>query len=75
MSDMTWHDEGICRTTDPEIFFPESGPPSRDAIRVCNGCPVRRRCLQHALTAPEEHGIWGGTTSNQRRRIARAEAA
>ncbi|WP_199922092.1 WhiB family transcriptional regulator, partial [Kitasatospora aureofaciens] len=49
-------------------FFPESGAPLA-AIKVCLGCPVRRRCLEHALTAPEDHGIWGGTTRNQRQRM------
>ncbi|WP_406325224.1 WhiB family transcriptional regulator [Streptomyces niveus] len=75
MSDMTWHDEGICQTTDPELFFPESGNPPVAAIKVCAGCPVRRRCLHHALTAPEEYGIWGGTTRNERRRITQTQAA
>ncbi|MFJ3141660.1 WhiB family transcriptional regulator [Streptomyces halstedii] len=71
--DMTWHEEGICATTDPELFFPESGAPLA-AIKVCKGCPVRRRCLDYALTAPEDHGIWGGTTRNQRRRMTKQTA-
>ncbi|WP_097930951.1 MULTISPECIES: WhiB family transcriptional regulator [unclassified Streptomyces] len=71
--DMAWHEEGICQTTDPEIFFPEGGG-AGNAIKVCDGCPVKRRCLDHALTAGEDHGIWGGTTRNQRRRMTQQTA-
>jgi WhiB family redox-sensing transcriptional regulator len=41
------------------------------AKAVCATCPVRPRCLQHALEHREQHGIWGGTTETERRRILR----
>jgi len=38
-------------------------------LLVCSGCPVRRQCLDDALG--EEHieviGVWGGTTTMERR--------
>ena len=53
--------------TDLGLFF---GPDSetgtdrkareREAAKVCAGCPVRIQCLEHALTADERHGVWGG---------------
>src|SRR5690606_16459965 len=33
------------------------------------GCPVRTECLDHALTYPERHGIWGGLDEDERDRI------
>lgn len=41
-------------------------PAARTALAVCSSCPVRTTCLDHALTAPERFGVWGGTTAEQR---------
>lgn len=30
-------------------------------------CPVREQCLQYALDSRHLHGVWGGTTENERR--------
>lgn len=35
------------------------------AKRVCGVCPVRRDCLDHAIRF-REHGVWGGTTMEER---------
>lgn len=58
---------------DPAIFFP---PPKRDsgqhearALAICQGCEVRRECLNYALEHRIVEGIWGGTTEPQRRRM------
>jgi WhiB family redox-sensing transcriptional regulator len=75
MTDTTWHDQGICATTDPAIFYPEPGASDAPALEICAGCPIRRTCLQHALTAPEWHGVWGGVSQNERRRLIRARQA
>jgi hypothetical protein len=40
----------------------------REARRCCALCPVRRDCLTEALTTNPE-GIWGGTTSEERRAV------
>jgi hypothetical protein len=34
------------------------------AVRVCQGCAVRRPCLEAGLE--EEHGIWGGWIETHR---------
>lgn len=39
-----------------------------EAKHVCAGCPVRARCLAHALAHREHHGIWGGLTPPERHR-------
>ena len=42
----------------------------RAAKAVCDECPVRGTCLEHAL-GREKEGVWGGSTERERRRIIR----
>jgi WhiB family redox-sensing transcriptional regulator len=65
--EMAWADWAICGETDPEAYFPEKGGSSRQAKRVCAGCPVRQACLEYALETDQRWGIWGGTSERQRR--------
>ena len=44
------------------------------AMAACEGCGARVECLRYALTAPEIHGIWGGMTAEERRRLPAAVA-
>jgi WhiB family redox-sensing transcriptional regulator len=37
-----------------------------EAKAVCAACPVRRECLAFALRTEQVHGIWGGTTPDER---------
>jgi WhiB family redox-sensing transcriptional regulator len=41
------------------------------AKRICATCPVKEPCLEYALEYRIDHGVWGGTTERQRRRILR----
>jgi WhiB family redox-sensing transcriptional regulator len=66
-----WFAEGLCAQTDPEAFYPEKGGSTREAKRVCLGCPVRNDCLQWALDRQERFGIWGGLSERERRQVAR----
>lgn len=54
--------DGHCRGAG-DLFFPE-GEGRTDqvdaAIRVCQGCPLRTPCLEYAIAAREQHGVWGG---------------
>ncbi|QSE87597.1 WhiB family transcriptional regulator (plasmid) [Rhodococcus pseudokoreensis] len=63
-----WRDFALCRVTDPEAFFPETGENGRPAKRVCAGCEVREACLAEALAHDERFGIWGGLTTAERRK-------
>jgi WhiB family redox-sensing transcriptional regulator len=60
----------------PEIFYPE-GPEhvrrydERTAKSICNACPVRELCLDYALVAKEDFGIFGGLTPQERRLLRR----
>ena len=64
-----WAERGLCAQTDPEAFFPEKGGSTREAKRVCAGCPVRLQCLEYALGNDERFGIWGGLSERERRRL------
>jgi WhiB family transcriptional regulator, redox-sensing transcriptional regulator len=74
-----WQDLAACRTADPELFFPvsEAGPALGQVARakaVCATCSVREKCLDYALATRQPHGVWGGT-SEEDRRLLRAEVA
>ena len=60
----------------PELFFPIAQGSVADrqissALRVCAGCTVRQQCLDFAMATGEAHGIWGGTTPDERIRARR----
>lgn len=75
-----WRKKAACkRPENADIdFMPE---PTADATvnhsleqpakKVCRTqCPVRLECMHHAITMPEEFGIWGGM--NQRELLVAA---
>ena len=69
--DTVWMVEARCRDLAPAVFFPSDGPGVERARRICLDCPVRSRCLDYALGHHIQHGVWGGTSERQRRRMAR----
>jgi len=69
--DGEWMGEGSCRDMDPAVFFPSDGIGVQAAQRVCDECPVRVPCLEYALANRVDHGVWGGTSERERRRILR----
>lgn len=73
-----WWSRAACATADPEIFFPisNSGPALRQVSRakaVCARCQIQQECLRYALDAGSIQGVWGGTTEEERQRLARRE--
>ncbi len=73
-----WRAAAACRSADAVHFF---APPlerrearlerERSARALCRTCPVREPCLEYALRVQEPHGIWGGCTAGERRRLLR----
>ena len=63
--DTEWKQKARCRGLDPELFFPQKGENSREAQKVCAGCPVRRECAEYGIY--ERWGVWGGNTEKMRR--------
>ncbi|MDP6480969.1 MAG: WhiB family transcriptional regulator [Acidimicrobiales bacterium] len=66
-----WMTRARCADTDPAHFFPSDGVGVELAKKTCAGCPVTEQCLEYALTNRVEHGVWGGCSERQRRRIRR----
>lgn len=67
----TWMTRGSCANTPPEIFFPSDGIGVEIAKQICSGCRVAELCLDYALKHRIDHGVWGGCSERQRRRILR----
>ena len=67
----SWRDQARCRGVDPEIFHPSDEDDGADAKAICAECPVREPCLEYALTYRIDHGVWGGASERERRRILR----
>ncbi len=64
-----WQDLGRCAESDPDLWFPDKGGPTREAKKVCRSCEVREECLAYALEHKILHGVWGGKSERERRRI------
>jgi WhiB family redox-sensing transcriptional regulator len=64
-----WAVEAACSGSDPESFFETETKADRDYLaRICEPCPVRQQCLEHALIH-DEAGWWGGTSRRERREL------
>ena len=70
--DTDWMAMGKCREIHPSVFFPSDGVGVEAAQRICAGCPVTSPCLEYALANHIDHGVWGGASERERRRIARS---
>ena len=60
-----------CRDRSPAEFFPSDGVGVEVAKRTCLDCCVRLDCLEYALVNRIDHGVWGGCSERERRRILR----
>ena len=69
--ELKWWELGACRGLDAAIFYPDDDDEALDAKSVCATCHVQSMCLEHALSAREKAGVWGGATERDRRRILR----
>jgi WhiB family redox-sensing transcriptional regulator len=67
--DTTWMARGNCVHDNPSVFFPSDGVGVEVARRVCANCPVKEPCLEYALEQRIDHGVWGGCSERERRRI------
>jgi len=57
----------------PDIWYPEdiSDPTVRHQATVvakglCYDCPIKKQCFEYALRTRQKHGIWGGTSPDER---------
>jgi len=83
-------EQGACTNADPRLFYAEAtaGTAYVQAKAICAACDVRNNCLAYALdnmrVSREEfttelgiglHGVWGGTTPQERERMIGRKAA
>ncbi len=74
-----WWSRAACLTADPDLFFPISSSGTAlelsRAKAICARCKVAQSCLNYALAAGPVHGIWGGTSEEERRTLMRRGSA
>lgn len=66
-----WMAQGNCADKPATLFFPSDGVGVEVARRICGTCAVKEQCLEYALRNRIDHGVWGGTSERERRRILR----
>lgn len=72
---------GACVGYPTDWWFPEKhakGERARDVIvakEICTECHVRQECLDYAISAQEQFGIWGGFNIDARDTITRQRRA
>lgn len=72
-----WRDRAACKGPQAAMFYPPLTFERRDekatreaaAKAICARCPVRRECLDCAISTHEPHGIWGGLSECERRAL------
>lgn len=71
-----WKLRGACRDRPDLDWLPERGASVAEQLAVCDRCAVRSECLAYCLDwTPAMAGIWGATTANERRRMAKVRNA
>jgi Transcription factor WhiB len=73
---VTSADEDIFFAPDLDEFGGNRGVASRvaatrerQALAVCDCCPVQVECLAYAISTRQQHGVWGGKTQQELRRL------
>jgi WhiB family redox-sensing transcriptional regulator len=76
--------QGMVTSTDEDIFFAPDlnelggnhGAATRlaatreqQALAICDRCPVQVQCLAYAVATCQQHGVWGGKTQQELRRL------
>ena len=62
-----WRTDAACRGLPTAWWYPPQGDTSPQALVICQTCPVRQDCANHAENHAEVYGIWGGLNSRRRR--------
>ncbi|MGZ4610443.1 MAG: WhiB family transcriptional regulator [Actinomycetes bacterium] len=68
-NDLAWISyEALCAQSDPEAWFPENKARSKDARKLCEGCPLIVPCAEYAAKH-RPSGVWGGQFRDARGRL------
>lgn len=67
--DEDWKAHAACKGMDTSLFFPAQGDSHtlRNAIAVCERCPVAAQCLEYCVESGIRHGVWGGRSERWRK--------
>ena len=64
---------GVPCENNAELWYPEDfhDPEMRNratavAKGICHDCPIKKECFEYALETDQRHGIWGGTSPEER---------
>jgi len=57
-----WTKQSLCSQIDPELWFPlrKRDPRIREAVSICQQCPVINECRAYADEIDADYGIWAG---------------
>ena len=75
--DDDWQLRSACRGPQSAIFFPPAAFERKadkiqreaQAKEICRTWPVKRPCLDYAVSIREQHGIWGGLNEAERKNL------
>lgn len=68
--DEVWMEQGLCRQTDPDLWFSPLWPDQRRAAAICARCAVNAQCDEWAERVGDiNSGICAGLSQRQRQRI------
>lgn len=78
-----WRHHAACAHHHTNTFYPQVkggrgntvAAAYTPAIAICRRCPVTHECLHYALDHNDEHGVWGGTTPQDRQALQRIRKA
>ena len=72
-----WTEDAACKDLTPQkadqLFFPARGHSSDAGRALCSSCPVAQECLNMALEADAEFGIFGGVSARQRQALVKEQ--
>ena len=72
---LSWLDSANCKNEDAELFYPKRNDSVAIAKEICHRCIVIQECLNYAIEIEDDHGILGGTTPSERKRLTRRPSA
>lgn len=76
-----WMVDAACSGLGPDLFYPNTNDDDKGtkerirlAKKICDTCPVKTECLEYIMSKPSynDDGIWGGTTTSERRHLRTA---
>ena len=65
---LDWKQRGNCVKSNVD-FYPDGTAGVNRAKKVCQDCPVKKKCLDYALKSTHQFGVWGGMSERERKRL------